>query len=61
VAYLEKTFAALLKDDKVAEYMDRNYQRADFMGSAQFTRWARNQMGVEKQIVSQFNLAEKAK
>ncbi len=61
VAYLEKAFAAVLKDKQVVDFMDRNYQRADFMGSAEFAQWARRQMPIEKQIVAEFNLAEKAK
>jgi tripartite-type tricarboxylate transporter receptor subunit TctC len=61
VAFLEKTFASILKDKEVVDFMDRNYQRVDFMGSAEFTQWARRQAPIEQKIVSDFNLAEKAK
>lgn len=61
VASLETIFAAILKDKGVADFLDRNYQRHDFMNSAEFTQWARKQFPIEKRIVEQFNLAEKAK
>jgi tripartite-type tricarboxylate transporter receptor subunit TctC len=60
VARLEGVFATVLKDREVLDFMDRNYQRADFMNSAEFTAWAHRQFPIEKQIVQQFDLVDKA-
>ena len=58
VAYLEKVFRRILEEPAMLEFLERNYQRSDFIASAAFTDWARKQLPVEKQIVERFNLAE---
>jgi len=60
VAFLEQTFRRILSEKEIAEFLERNYQREDYMNSAQFTEWANRQQPIEKQIVERFNLAEKA-
>ncbi len=60
VAVLEQTFRRILEEKEIQEFLDRNYQRPDFIASAAFTEWARKQLPIEKQIVDRFNLAEPA-
>ena len=48
----------ILEEPAMLEFLERNYQRSDFIASAAFTDWARKQLPVEKQIVERFNLAE---
>lgn len=61
VAFLEQTFKRILDEKDMLEFLDRNYQRPDFIASVAFTDWARKQLPIEKQIVDRFNLAEQAK
>lgn len=58
VAVLEQTFRRILEEKDVLDFLDRNYQKPDFIASAAFTEWARKQLPIEKQIVDRFNLAE---
>jgi tripartite-type tricarboxylate transporter receptor subunit TctC len=60
VALLEQTFKRILEEKEMVEFLEKNYQRPDFVPSAQFTDWARRQLPIEKQIVDRFNLAEQA-
>jgi tripartite-type tricarboxylate transporter receptor subunit TctC len=61
VAFLEQTFRKILSEKEIQEFLDRNYQREEFMTSAQFTEWAIRQQPIDRQITERFNLAEKAK
>jgi tripartite-type tricarboxylate transporter receptor subunit TctC len=56
VALLEQTFKRILEEKEILEFLDRNYQKPDFIASAPFTEWARKQLPVEKRIVDRFNL-----
>lgn len=60
VAFLEQTFRRILEEKAMVEFLERNYQKPDFISSAALTDWARKQLPVEKQIVERFNLAESA-
>jgi tripartite-type tricarboxylate transporter receptor subunit TctC len=61
VGFLEQTFRKILADKEIQDFLERNYQREEFMTSAQFTDWAQRQQPLEKQITERFNLAEKAR
>lgn len=61
VAFLEQTFKRILEEKEILDFLDRNYQKPDFVPSAVFTAWAHKQLPIEKQIVERFNLAEQAK
>ncbi len=56
VALLEQTFKRILEEKEILEFLDRNYQKPDFIASAPFTEWARKQLPVEKRIVDRFTL-----
>lgn len=58
VAFLEQTFKRILQEPEVLAFLDRNYQRPDFVSSADFTAWAHKQLPIEKEIVDRFNLGE---
>ena len=60
VALLEQTFKRILEEKDMQEFLDRNYQRPDFIASAAFTDWARKQLPIERQIVERFNLVDPA-
>lgn len=60
VAVLEQTFRRISGEKEFVDFLEANYQRPDFMSSAQFTDWARRQLPLEKEIVDKFNLAERA-
>lgn len=56
VALLEQTFKRILEEKEILDFLDRNYQKPDFIASAPFTEWARKQLPIEKRIVDRFNL-----
>jgi tripartite-type tricarboxylate transporter receptor subunit TctC len=58
VAILEQTFKQILEEKETLAFLDRNYQKPDYIASAPFTDWARKQLPLEKVIVDRFNLAE---
>lgn len=59
VKFFEKTFESIIEDEDVKNYLEVNYQKIDYMNSAQFTEWAKQQLPKEKEIAARFNLTAK--
>lgn len=56
VKFFEKVFKEIIEEKDVKDYLAVNYQKIDYMDSAQFTEWANQQFPKEKEIAERFSL-----